>query len=51
MKHPPAFDRMRNARSEQEGLAGVSRFWLTYRNSSGHLLGAVVMDLSNRTQV
>jgi hypothetical protein len=38
---------MRHARSEQEGLAGMSRFWLTYRNSSGHLLGAVVMDSSN----
>jgi hypothetical protein len=25
----------------------MSRFWLTYRNSSGHLLGAVVMDSSN----
>jgi hypothetical protein len=25
----------------------MSRFWLTYRNCSGHLLGAVVMDSSN----
>ena len=28
-------------------LTRVSRFWLTYRNSSGHPLGAVVMDSSN----
>ena len=47
MKQPPTFDRIRNARSEQDGLAGVSRFWLTYCNSSGHPLGAVVIDSSN----